>query len=203
MTRQAKSLNRQRLEAEDRRADVSRMVRAGSQQVEIARQKGVSVKTIQRDIQFLMKQSQEANRSQFDQWRNEHIQELYDLRLEIEALRERPDKPLGLKAIDAMLGVLSLDMKLKGTEAPSRSVHANVSPEHSVEYLKFKKATSGLSEEQLESVYEFALSIERSYTPPVMDATWFPEPETKELCAAELVDAFEYEEGHNDGNVGS
>jgi hypothetical protein len=191
MTRAAKSLTRQRLAAERRRADVVRLVADGLEQVEIARELGVSRKTIQRDKEFIMRQSQEANRSKFEHWRDEHIQELYDLRQEIDSLRGSPEKPLGLKAIDTMLGLLNLDIRLKGTAAPERSIHANVSAEYSIEYLKFKKATSGLSANQLEEVYNFASALERIYVPPVMDGSWFPAPMQKELPPVDEFDPTE------------
>ena len=86
---------------------------------------------------------------------------------------------------------MKIEMDLTGTAAPTKSISAHFDAEHSIEYLQFKKATSGLSEEQRQKVLHYAESLERMYVAPVMDASWFPAPEQRQLSAAETVDEFD------------
>jgi hypothetical protein len=81
---------------------------------------------------------------------------------------------------------MRLEMDLLGTAAPSRSIQAHVSSgETSPLFLKFKKATAGLSDSQLEEVFKQLASIPREVVVTVKDASWFPEPMTKQLESGE------------------
>ena len=138
---------------------------AGEKLVDIAKSWGVTHQA----VSIYLKRGMENMKDENKPWRDEHIAELYDLRLEIEAARE-PGKPLPLKAIDKLLRLLDLDIKLKGTAAPSRSIQATVPVNTTIQY-RFLERSHGLSEAQIEQVFEYMASLPREQT--VIDLTGF------------------------------
>jgi hypothetical protein len=52
-------------------------------------------------------------------------------------------------------------------------------------FLKFKKASAGLSDSQLETVFCEMAKIPREAVVTVRDASWFPTPEPKQLESGE------------------
>src|SRR5579864_3693685 len=92
----------QRALLEERRAEIRRRIAAGEDQQTIAAAMGISTRTVQRHWKVIMGQLQTENLDRVSQWREEHIGEFEDLRLEIQANCE-PGKPLPLKAIDKLL----------------------------------------------------------------------------------------------------
>jgi hypothetical protein len=90
------------------------------------------------------------------------------------------------RRIELALSILDREMKLLGTAAPTKSIQAHVSSsESSPLFLKFKKATAGLSEAQLEAAFAQLASIPREAVVTVRDASWFPAPEPKQLESGE------------------
>lgn len=58
-------------------------------------------------------------------------------------------------------GIRSEISQLLGLNAPSKSVHLNVTANQTGRFHKFVQAAAGLSEAQLEQVFQFAASLER------------------------------------------
>lgn len=106
--------------------------------------------------------------------RAKHRQRIQLLTDEVERHR-KANEPLPLDCIAEMRALLALEMKY---DEPTKSISAHVSnnPEHSREYLLFKKHTADLDAEQLEEVYKFASSLVRKPVVTVRDASWYPAP---------------------------
>ena len=74
--------------------------------------------------------------------------------------------------------------ELWGLDAPSTNISANVNinPEHSQEYLLFREACAGLTEDQLHQVHAMAKALPRTWVAPPIEAN-FPPPMVKVLEA--------------------
>jgi hypothetical protein len=75
--------------------------------------------------------------------------------------------------------------ELRGLNAPSKSVVAHTSPSHDILYMKFRKAIFDLSEAQVDDVLAYATKLPREPVVTVRDASWFPQPEPKQLPGGE------------------
>jgi hypothetical protein len=137
-------------------------------------------RTIRRDVTSLRGQWGEVNMNQFDALREQQLVEVEEDKTELRKLREKLEMlvdpveviDLALKIIDRRDTVAQREMKLTGTAAPSRSISANVNlnPEHSQEYLLFREACAGLTEDQLHAVYVMAKSLPRTWVAPPIEA---------------------------------
>jgi hypothetical protein len=174
---------RQRIKAEERRSKV--LANPDTPAKELAAALTVHPRTIYRDLIRLRQDLNAANITEYQAQRAAHKQEL-DLMLDHLLQSE--------ELTDAEMGKLFREYKadvarLLGLNAESRAVVAHISaPESSPPFLKFKSATSGLSDDQMESVYAFARSLVREYKPTAKDASWFPEPMQPQLTEGEQPD---------------
>jgi hypothetical protein len=154
VTRFSQRQNKQRLDAERRRTVVVKLLTDGIPQANIAQALGVSRMTISRDKALLMQQSRDANRSQFEVWRDEHIEELEQLRGQLE-----DKKILPARKIELMLAIIQADSRIKGTAAPERSitatVNADVDPATLPEYRRWLFETRYMSKDGHEKVYAY------------------------------------------------
>ena len=154
MTRFSQRQNKQRLDAERRRTDVVKLLADGVPQTDIAKALGVSRMTVSRDKALLMQQSRDANRSQFEVWRDEHIEELELLRGQLEDKKISP-----ARKVELMLAIIREDSRIKGTAAPERSitatVNADVDPATLPEYRRWLFETRYMSKENREKVYAY------------------------------------------------
>jgi hypothetical protein len=75
------------------------------------------------------------------------------------------------------LKIIAQDAKFKGTERPTKSIsaHIDANPEHSQEYLLFREACAGLTDDQLHEVYAVAKALPRTWVAPPIEAN-FPPP---------------------------
>lgn len=104
---------------------------------EILRLEGypADVRTVRRDVMSLKGQWGEQNMSQFEVWRGEHIEELRDLRTKLEDPLIRPAEKVALA-----LAIIREDSRIKGTAAPSKSIHATVNgPQLDALYLEIRQ----------------------------------------------------------------
>jgi len=177
-----KYIAQQKLRVEQLRAEVRRRMAADEDDQTIATAVGISRRQVLRHRKVIMGQLQTENLDRVSQWREEHIETFEDLILEIRANCE-PGKPMPLKAIDRLLHLLQLDMRLKGTAAPERSIQAHVEVNTTVQY-QFLEHSHGLDPQQLQEVFRFMDSLPRRKVS--IDLTGFNEPRI--LPAAELVD---------------
>lgn len=126
-----------------RRFRLSELLAEGKSQseaAEIMRNENLpaTLRTVQRDVASLKGQWGEANMSQFEQWRDEHIEELRDLRTKLEDPTIKPADKIALA-----LAIIREDSRIKGTAAPSKSIHATVNADRITQgfYAEFARRT--------------------------------------------------------------
>jgi hypothetical protein len=122
---------------------------------------------------------QNANSSEMDLYRADQLIKL----AEIEALahdpRIKPDRK-----VDLLLAVLDRDIRLKGTEAPKKSIAVNfdANPENLTGYRKFVQETRQLSAGDLEKVWLLCRRLTAAQTRPAIEAYFPPEEESDETA---------------------
>jgi hypothetical protein len=167
---------------EARKNRLLELLTEGKSQVDAAEQLRVEGypaddRTVRRDVFSLRGQWGKENMSEFQRWQAEHIEELQLLREQLLDDKIKPDRK-----IELTLAIIREDSKIKGTAAPSKSISAtvNLNPEHSTDYLLFKEACAGLTEDQLHEVYAMARTLPRTWVAPPIEAN-FPPPMVREL----------------------
>lgn len=105
------------------------------------------LRTVQRDVQSLRGQWGRENMTQFEQWRDQHITELQELREKLEDPTIKPADKIALA-----LAIIREDSRIKGTAAPSKSITANVNADVQVipieQQLEYFNAFAGLYEDE-------------------------------------------------------
>ena len=151
--------------AELRSHEVANEVAAGKPVKQVAEEKKVTIRTINRDLARYRERGKNAIEGEVAQEQLGQILEKWD---EIENDRSMT----GAEKHLAWARWMKLQIMLTGTAAPTRAIVGHISANHDRAYLEFKKATAGLSDEQREQV----LSLARSLTRPasVIDSSWFP-----------------------------
>jgi hypothetical protein len=162
---------------EARRAEVAAAV-TGSEQVgmtNLAAALGVSRQTLWRDLQAIEGRYVEGSKDDVATFKKSQ----YDALMRIESATAEGSIPA--EVANALVRVRDSVARLLGLNAPERSITATISADTSPMFLRFKKHCSGLSDEQLEQVYQFAQSLPRIRAEAARDASWFPAPEPKLL----------------------
>jgi Winged helix-turn-helix DNA-binding len=136
--------------------------------IELAEVLNVSRNTIAEDRKFLMSQATNEAQSEMQLYREDQLTRIQEKWDEIES----DDTMTGAEKHLAWSRWMKLEMDLRGTAAPSKSIHANVStnPEHSAEYLLFREACAGLNDDQLHEVYAMAKALPRTWVAPPIEA---------------------------------
>jgi transposase len=174
---------RQKFRAEERRAEVVSLVKAGKSGPEIARDLGVDRKTIWRDVHALQSQFQCQNAEQYASHMNEALAK--------NQLQEKTFLEGRLPAADMMvwLAITKERNAILGSYAPDKSVSLSVSgsPDQLIGYRRFVKETSYLNAEQLEQVFAFARTLNIpparvDHQPPASSELW---DEPKQLTEGE------------------
>jgi|HubBroStandDraft_1064217.scaffolds.fasta_scaffold00047_14 hypothetical protein len=147
----------------------------------IAAELGVHPITVWRHLRPFVEEKREMNSEAFNEYRNNQFSRITEKWEEI----ENDASMSGAEKHAAWARWMKLEMDLLGTAAPSKSITAHVGSESSPLFLKFKKATAGLSEEQLEETFAQLASVPREAVATVRDASWFPAPEPKQLESGE------------------
>jgi hypothetical protein len=90
----------------------------------------------------------------------EDFLELQGLMSEVRS-HQKSGKPLSLACVDRLARLLELRIRLRGTAAPTKSLHVNVEADAQklVGYRKFVVATRHLDEAQISTVYDFIAAI--------------------------------------------
>lgn len=130
------------------------------------------LRTVQRDVRSLRGQWGEANINQYELLREQQLHEVEEDKAELRALRDKlvdfvdPREVIewALKIIDRRDAIRQTEIKLTGTAAPTKSIHASVNadgdPAKLVGYRKFLYHTRHLSEEDVNRlVYPFCDSL--------------------------------------------
>jgi hypothetical protein len=145
----------------------------------IARELRVSRMTFWRDLQAIEAQYVAGSGEDVKQFKEAQYRALIKLE---EATAKGTIEP---DVANALVRIRDSVAKLLGLNAPTKSVSMNVSAEHSPLFLKFKSATAGLTEDQLETVFAYAAGLPREARVTVKDESWFPAPQTPLLTEGE------------------
>lgn len=162
-----------------RRETMLKLAAQGKTNKQISAEVGVAQQTVQNNLSRANKEpltlTEERAQSALD--------ELAELKEEVKSHR-KGNKPLPLAAVDRLIKIAEVVMRLEGTAAPTKSISANVNvnPEHSEEYLLFREACAGLSDEQKHDVRMYAKALPRTWVAPPIEAN-FPPPMVRQLEA--------------------
>lgn len=154
-----------------RQTEELRLMNEGEKLKDIAASVGVSKVTLWRDIQKMSLQFAEGNAGALAQLKKMQVGALLQL------VEELHDGELSPDVGNSIRGFLDSVSKILGLDAPTKHLTARVDGTD----MRFKAAIAGLSENQIESVYDFARSLAREKQTQVVDASWFPQPEQKAL----------------------
>lgn len=161
------------------------------QAADILRQEGYpgSDVTIRRDVRTLAPVWGAANAEAFDHYRHKQLAELESLRAELKNEKIKPDR-----RIDLALSILDREIRLLGTEAPSKAIVGHVRENTTIQN-RFLEHAHGLSAEQIEEAFRFMDGLPRKR---VSIADCFPGQQPKLLDAGpEIKDAVIEEEQCN------
>lgn len=152
--------------------------KTAAQAAEVLRVEGfpASHDTIQRDVAELRPAWRKENASVFEGQQAEELIRLAELEAALIDPGIKPDRK-----IELALSIIAARVKLLGLNAPTKSIIGHVDAETSPMFLKFKKATAGLSDGQLEEAFKHLTSLPRVQVVTLKDDSWFPAKEVKEL----------------------
>jgi hypothetical protein len=154
-----------------RRINMAVLAAKGATDKEIAGEYGVAVKTVKNS---LVRARSEGYEDIVKQNRETTIDELKMLRDEVLSHRKGA-KPLPLAAVDRLIKIAEVVMRLEGTAAPTKSITANVSVEQQVipieQQLEYLNAFAGLYEDERLEELDRVKARKRTCR-VVMDASW-------------------------------
>jgi hypothetical protein len=129
------------------------------------------LRTVRRDVRSLRGQWGEQNMTQLEQWRDDHIQELAELREKLESPDIKPDVKIALA-----LQIIREDSRLKGTAAPAKSIVGHVNgPQLDALYLEIREVLLDADEPTRQEVLDHARQLVKSRRKPiVVDLNLFP-----------------------------
>lgn len=137
--------------AEARRVEMQKMVAQGRSNKDIAQVLGVTEKTVENNLALVRKQQPTVT----DDRRQAAIDELVMLRDEVLSHR-KGNKPLPLAAVDRLIKIAEVVMRLEGTAAPTKTISAHVDGVQVIpieEQYEYKQAFAGLyDDERLEEL---------------------------------------------------
>jgi hypothetical protein len=160
-----------------RRADVVAGLEAGKTGAQMAEELEVHRNTISRDLKDLREQFSAGNSEAFAEARAKQVR-VFEL-MEAALVEGKIDA----QTATAWKGIRSEISALLGVNAPSKSITARIGADSSPVFLRFKSATAGLDDAQLEDAFAQLAKIPRTPKKPAMDASWFPAPEAKLLAS--------------------
>jgi len=130
-----------------------------TQAAEVLRAEGfpASHDTVERDVDALVPKWRAENASAFEQYRKNQFTRITAKWAEI----ENDASMSGAEKHAAWARWMKLEMDLLGTAAPSKSITAHVKTDGNGRFHRFVQAAAGLSDAQMEQVFNFAASLER------------------------------------------
>lgn len=128
--------------------------KAGLNQTETARVLGVHQSTVSRNLAKAAKFMKDKDAIEIHQ--AEQYIWLQELKMQLSLPGIKNDR-----RIELALSILDREMKLLGTAEPSKSITAHVNADGNGRFHRFVTAAAGLSDAQLEQVFQFALNIPR------------------------------------------
>lgn len=182
MTAPASYLRELREQRTSRRLGVAKVLRETPNATNVGLGKifGVNRDTIAEDRKYLMSLTNNEALTETQMYRADQLSRIQEKWNSIEtSTMSDADKHL------AWSRWMKLEVEIRGTAAPSKSIsaHVDVNPEHSQDYLLFREACAGLTEDQLHQVYAVAKALPRTWVAPSIEAN-FPPPMVKALEAA-------------------
>jgi len=165
-------------EIELRREQVIEKLKTADHQTltQLAEDLGVSRATLWRDLQAIEARFVAGSAEDVKQFKEAQYHAL--LKIE-EATVKGTIEP---DVANALTRIRESVAKLLGLNAPTKSVSLTASVEtHDLRYLKFEAAADGLDDVQLEEAFDYLRKLPRTPRVTVKDASWFPQPEPKQL----------------------
>lgn len=165
--------------AEARRKGMLTLAAKGTPDAVIAQELGVSPQTVRNNLVIARKEPLTL----MEDNRQEALDELKQLKAEVLSHR-KGSKPLPLAAVDRLIKIAEVVMRLEGTAAPTKSISASVEvkldPATMGMYDRFFHECRGLTSEQFEQVWAFMGSLPRKpfeiVQPPKTSPLWGNEP---------------------------
>jgi hypothetical protein len=161
-------------EIEAEKVDIVDMMNKDVTKSQMAEELGISRTTIHRRLKELKVQYAANNTEGFAALRDSHRQVLL-------LIEEKLLEGLDTKVAAEWRAIRKDLSTFDGLDAPSKHITARVDAESSPLFLRLKKATSGLTDEQVEDACKYLAGIPREAKARVVDASWFPAPAKKEL----------------------
>ena len=156
-----------------RRIEMQKLAAHGRTDKQIAAEVGVAEKTVRNNLAIARKDPFTITEDN----RQATLDELMELKTEVKSHR-KGNKPLPLAAVDRLIKIAEVVMRLEGTAAPTKSITANmnVDAENIGPYRKFVLAVAGLDESQIEQLLLMAREIPRKpfvmVGPPKTSPLW-------------------------------
>src|ERR1035441_708992 len=118
---------------------------------------GIARRTAQGDQAEYIRRLVAMSNDAIDFERSRVLHELADLKMDLRDPTISADKKVALA-----LGIIDREVDLLGLNAPTKSIHAHIGETDSTgRFHQFITAASGLSDEQLTTVFQFAKAIQR------------------------------------------
>jgi DNA-binding CsgD family transcriptional regulator len=165
MSNQQKLNEGRKARAAARRVEMQKLAAMGRTDKQIADEVGVAAQTVRHNLVRARKETFNVT----DENRQATLDELMELKAEVKSHR-KGDKPLPLAAVDRLIKIAEVVMRLEGTAAPTKSitahVDADIDPEKLVGYRKFLYHTRHLSQADVNRlVFPFCDSLPPTETP--------------------------------------
>jgi transposase len=133
--------------AEARRIEMQKLAAQGKSDKHIAEQHGVALQTVKNNLTLARKDPLTITEDN----RQATLDELMELKAEVKSHR-KGSKPLPLAAVDRLIKIAEVVMRLEGTAAPTKSISANVNLEQQIipieQQLEYLNAFAGLYEDE-------------------------------------------------------
>jgi transposase len=133
--------------AEARRLEMQKLAAQGKSDKHIAEQQGVALQTVKNNLTIARKDPLTITEDN----RQATLDELMELKAEVKSHR-KGSKPLPLAAVDRLIKIAEVVMRLEGTAAPTKSISANVNLEQQIipieQQLEYLNAFAGLYEDE-------------------------------------------------------
>jgi hypothetical protein len=147
-------------------------------QGEVAKQLGLARQTVNENLAELRRGFVASSPEEFAVYVRQQVELL------TKAIEEVWEGKLPPEAANSIRGLMDSVARLTGSNAATKSsstnVNVNLNPEHSTDYLLFREACAGLSEDQLHEVYAVAKTLPRTWVAPPIEQN-FPPPMMREL----------------------
>lgn len=156
-------------QAATRRVEMQKLVAEGKTNKEISEVLGVAPSTIANNLAITRKDPLAI----VDEKRRETLDELMQLKNEVKSHR-KGDKPLPLAAVDRLIKIAEVVMRLEGTAAPTKSIVGHLrGPQLDALYLDIRQELLHLSDDDKHEALLLMREFAKSRKKPVLITTKF------------------------------